>query len=183
MSSTAWDTGPAGQGPDRCLVPIGGRGDLESPLSDSLISLGCLGFWLQMGSWSRDVMGSRYHGVMAQSGWRLPDDLLRRVRVRCAELGVRQNVFVERALESALGKMEDQPPRPCEGSDRLPVDAGGGSSAAPSRASVSRKTQPAAVEAVIRPGSPHSVPVPGVRPAREFVLDPRQAALNKAKKA
>lgn len=25
--------------------------------------------------------------------------------------------------------------------------------------------------------------VPGVRPAREFVLDPRQAALNKAKKA
>jgi hypothetical protein len=39
---------------------------------------------------------------MAQSGWRLPDDLLRRVRVRCAEEGVRQNEFVERALESAL---------------------------------------------------------------------------------
>jgi hypothetical protein len=40
---------------------------------------------------------------MAQSGWRLPDELLRRVRVRCAEEGVRQNVWVERALEKALG--------------------------------------------------------------------------------
>jgi predicted HicB family RNase H-like nuclease len=40
---------------------------------------------------------------MAQSGWRLPDDLLRRVRVRCAEEGVRQNAWVERALEKALG--------------------------------------------------------------------------------
>jgi hypothetical protein len=41
---------------------------------------------------------------MAQSGWRLPDELLRRVRVRCAEEGVRQNVWVERALEKALGE-------------------------------------------------------------------------------
>jgi hypothetical protein len=39
---------------------------------------------------------------MAQTGWRLPDDLLRRVRVRCAEEGVRQNAWVERALEAAL---------------------------------------------------------------------------------
>jgi hypothetical protein len=39
---------------------------------------------------------------MAQSGWRLPDDLLKRVRVHCAESGERQNAFVERALETAL---------------------------------------------------------------------------------
>jgi plasmid stability protein len=39
---------------------------------------------------------------MAQSGWRLPDDLLKRVRVHCAETGERQNEFVRRALEMAL---------------------------------------------------------------------------------
>jgi hypothetical protein len=39
---------------------------------------------------------------MAQSGWRLPDDLLKRVRVHCAESGERQNEFVRQALESAL---------------------------------------------------------------------------------
>lgn len=44
---------------------------------------------------------------MGQSGWRLPDDLLRRVRVHCAESGVRQNEFVERALESALSLATD----------------------------------------------------------------------------
>lgn len=43
---------------------------------------------------------------MAQSGWRLPDDLLKRVRVRCAEEGVRQNAWVERALEKALGDFQ-----------------------------------------------------------------------------
>lgn len=39
---------------------------------------------------------------MAQSGWRLPDELLKRVRVRCAEEGVRQNAWVAAALEEKL---------------------------------------------------------------------------------
>jgi hypothetical protein len=87
----------------------------------------------------------------------LPDDLLRRVRVRCAETGVRQNVFVERALESALGGvagMAEVPP--------AAVKAG-----ASSRASV--------------PDRPPKLPA-GVRSARE-VAAARQAALNKAKKS
>jgi plasmid stability protein len=41
---------------------------------------------------------------MAQSGWRLPDDLLKRVRVHCAESGERQNEFVREALENALAE-------------------------------------------------------------------------------
>jgi plasmid stability protein len=48
---------------------------------------------------------------MGQSGWRLPDDLLRRVRVRCAEEGVRQNAWVEGALEKALADGAGGEPR------------------------------------------------------------------------
>jgi plasmid stability protein len=39
---------------------------------------------------------------MGQTGWRLPDDLLKRVRVHCAQAGERQNEFVRQALEKAL---------------------------------------------------------------------------------
>jgi hypothetical protein len=55
-----------------------------------------------------DLVRARRGGVMAQSGWRLPDDLLKRVRVHCAETGERQNEFVRRALEDALS---EGPPR------------------------------------------------------------------------
>jgi hypothetical protein len=44
---------------------------------------------------------------MAQSGWRLPDDLLKRVRVHCAESGERE----EARREEASGRVaEDRPP-------------------------------------------------------------------------
>jgi hypothetical protein len=49
---------------------------------------------------------------MAQSGWRLPDDLLKRVRVHCAESGERQNEFVRRALETALGRPDHDRGKP-----------------------------------------------------------------------
>jgi plasmid stability protein len=57
---------------------------------------------------------------MAQSGWRLPDDLLKRVRVHCAESGERQNEFVRQALENALAK---QPSVHIEGFGSVPADA------------------------------------------------------------
>jgi hypothetical protein len=81
---------------------------------------------------------------MGQSGWRLPDDLLRRVRVRCAETGVRQNVFVVRALESALIR-ETEPAR------AAPVPGVSSEQSVSSRASASSQEP---VPAVIRPGTP-----------------------------
>jgi DNA mismatch repair protein MutH len=75
---------------------------------------------------------------MAQSGWRLPDDLLKRVRVRCAEEGVRQNAWVERALEKALGAADGMK------APESVLPHGGQSSPAPSRASakpLSREAQ------------------------------------------
>lgn len=96
---------------------------------------------------------------MAQSGWRLPPELLKRVRVRAAEEGVRQNAWVERALESALGGANELPPGDAmwEWSERDGVVA------APTR-----KPKPA-------PKLPA-----GVKTAREIASE-RQAALNKAK--
>lgn len=73
---------------------------------------------------------------MAQSGWRLPDELLKRVRVRCAEEGVRQNAWVERALEKALGDSStaEQPKR------REPNSQVAGST--PARSASSRASAP-----------------------------------------
>lgn len=76
--------------------------------------------------------------------------------------------FVKRALESALGKMEDQPPRPREGSDRLPVNAGGGASAASSRA-------PLQVSRLDRQSDPTTIP--GVETAADL-LAAKQARMN-----
>jgi hypothetical protein len=102
---------------------------------------------------------------MAQSGWRLPDELLRRVRVRCAEEGVRQNVWVERALEKALG------------------ESVGHHSPAPSRTSATPKAKPAppvfVVEEPARAGVPVRATVSAFYAQSEAMK--RQARMNKAK--
>lgn len=95
---------------------------------------------------------------MAQSGWRLPPELLRAVRIRAAEEGVRQNAWVERALESALG------------SGKLP----------PGDAMWEWSEREGVVAAPTRKPKPAPKLPAGVKTAREVALE-RQAALNKAK--
>lgn len=126
---------------------------------------------------------------MGQSGWRLPDDLLRRVRVRAAETGVAQNVLVERALEKALGLPSRGDAPGVGGESRGP----GVSTPAPSRASVESGELPAGdamwewseqdgVVASVPVRKPSPKPVPSVRPARELLREgvdmDRQARVN-----
>lgn len=87
----------------------------------------------------------------------MPDDLLKRVRVRCAESGERQNAFVERALESALGE------RPSVGHSASPREVAGSTPVTPAPSRASAPKLPA-----------------GVKTARELAME-KQAALNKAK--
>jgi hypothetical protein len=50
---------------------------------------------------SHNTVGQWYAGGMIQVGWRLPDELVRWVRVQAAERGVSQGVVAAEALESA----------------------------------------------------------------------------------
>lgn len=107
---------------------------------------------------------------MAQSGWRLPPELLRRVRVRCAEEGVRQNAWVERALESSLRVPE---------LDSLGLSPSPALLKAASEESMRQEFTDGALERVEKPKSRPRLPA-GVKTARDLAME-RQAALNKAK--
>jgi hypothetical protein len=118
---------------------------------------------------------------MAQSGWRLPDDLLRRVRVRAAEVGVRQNVWVVRALEE---KLNDGSTFVVESSvlAAKPEPFGLRFSPEEEREHLEAQRREVARQFVSKP---KAKPVPTVRRASSLMRDPdvlaRQARLNKAK--
>ena len=106
---------------------------------------------------------------------RVEPELKARLVAECDRRGMKVATFVVRALESALGgsSTAEQPRR------REPNSRVAGSTPvppAPSRASVPGPGGQGGPESML----PR---VPGVRPARAFVLDPRQAALNRAKKS
>lgn len=102
---------------------------------------------------------------------RLDEDLLARLDAEAERLGQTRTKFIERALESALGPESQDAP-----------GAGVVRPAASSRASAKKVEVALEARDAVRARSA-AAPVPGVRPAREFVLDPRQARLNKAKES
>jgi hypothetical protein len=168
MCGPAW---PAGHGP---LTPYRGRGSAGSPHENFLISLRLQLHDLQTARYCFSNT-SQYNAGMGKKplALRIDEGLLE--RVDAARGDVPRTRWVERALESALVE------RDLIGPYKLPPSEPSPKPAVPKSREGSSRKPPAPVQTVIRPGSPHSVP--GVRPAREFVLDPRQAALNKAKKS
>lgn len=129
-----------------------------------------------------------YAGWMAKTGrleLRVESGLLARLDERCEVLGQTRTKFIERALESALsaGGVAGTPGvvrSHRRGDEQAPsANTSAEVPSASSRASGQAPTGPHIGGTLPKPLAPK--PVPGVRPAREFVLDPRQARLNKAK--